>query len=137
MEGIAPTLHLCLILRQGIEMGQSMRLTLLDYQNQSDTFLNSMISNLLTRGAESLTQQQMTDHQRALFLIIEQGLRGLPVLQHLCSLEIEIKQACEDQIQEELLKLPFKVLIPLLFFQFPALVLLFLGPFLRQLTSNF
>jgi len=68
--------------------------------------------------------------------LIERGCAGQPTLEHLTALEDEIEGAAELELQSHLSQLPFKVLLPLLFFQFPAYLILLLGPVLRNLAHQ-
>lgn len=77
-----------------------------------------------------------THYQRAAIQLIERGCRGEPTLEHLAALEDEIELAATNELELFLAGLPFKVLLPLLFFQFPAYLVLLLGPVLRELTRQ-
>lgn len=68
--------------------------------------------------------------------LVERGLAGQPAHEALGVLEAEVQQAAESELDEHLATLPFKVLIPLLLFQFPAYLVLLLGPALRELTKQ-
>ena len=48
----------------------------------------------------------------------------------------EVEAAAELELQAHVAQLPLKVLLPLLFFQFPAYLLLLLGPVLRELSRS-
>lgn len=61
---------------------------------------------------------------------------GQPVLDHLAALEDEITKAADAELDIHISTLPFKMLIPLLLFQFPAYLVLLLGPALRELTRQ-
>lgn len=71
----------------------------------------------------------------ALLETVERGLAGQPVLEPLQALEQEIERAAHDELARHLAALPFRLLIPLLLFQFPAFLILLLGPLLRELGS--
>ena len=68
--------------------------------------------------------------------VIERGLAGQPVAEHLRVLEEEIERAADDELSSHIAALPFRVLLPLLFLQFPAFLLLLLGPLLRELGEK-
>lgn len=74
--------------------------------------------------------------QRALLELIERGCMGQPTLEHLKELEYEVELAAQAELEAHIGALPFKVLLPLLFFQFPAYLLLLLGPLLRDLGQQ-
>jgi hypothetical protein len=78
-----------------------------------------------------------TSHfQKAFAHLIECGCAGQPTLEYLQQLESEIESAAQAELELFVATLPFKVLIPMLLFQFPAYLLLLLGPVLRELTQQ-
>lgn len=76
-------------------------------------------------------------YRRALWELIERGCSGQPVLEALSGLQEEAARAAQAELDHHLSVLPFKVLIPLLLFQFPAHLILLLGPLLRDLNRQF
>ena len=74
--------------------------------------------------------------RRAVIELIERGLAGQPTLEHLRALESEIENAAHDELSAHIAALPFRVLLPLLMFQFPAFLILLLGPLLRELGEK-
>lgn len=77
-----------------------------------------------------------THYQRALLDLIARGVSGQPTLEHLQELEDEIEKAAHAELEMHLATLSFKVLIPLLVFQFPAYLILLVGPLLRDLSQQ-
>ena len=75
-------------------------------------------------------------YRRTLWDLIERGLAGEPILNALAALEDEVDRAARAELDLHLAALPFKLLIPLLMFQFPAYLLLLLGPALNELTRS-
>ena len=75
-------------------------------------------------------------YQRAFVDLIQRGCAGQPTLDHLSALEDEIEKAAQAELELHIATLPFKVLIPLLLFQFPAFLILLLGPLLRELAHQ-
>jgi hypothetical protein len=74
--------------------------------------------------------------QQAFWELIERGSAGQPSLEALSLLEIEVEKAAQAELEAHIAALPFKVLVPLLLFQFPAYLILLLGPVLRELTAR-
>ena len=74
--------------------------------------------------------------RRAVIDTIERGLSGQPTREHLQALEFEVERAANAELEAHISALPFKVLIPLLLFYFPAFLLLLLGPLLRDLSQK-
>ncbi|HMN67043.1 MAG TPA: hypothetical protein PKC28_00760 [Bdellovibrionales bacterium] len=73
---------------------------------------------------------------RGFWDLIRRGCAGQPTLEALRALEDETEAAAAHQLDLHLAALPFKVLIPLLLFQFPAYLLLLLVPLLRELERQ-
>jgi hypothetical protein len=78
-----------------------------------------------------------TPYRQAFWDLVERGCAGQPVSDALNSLEQEIEREAQSELDAHLSTLPFKVLVPLLIFQFPAHMLLMLGPMLRELGRQF
>lgn len=74
--------------------------------------------------------------QRALFSLLERGLAGQPILEALTALESEIQRSALLELDLHLARLPFLSMIPLFLFQFPAFLLLLLGPLLTSLIEQ-
>ena len=81
------------------------------------------------------TYAQRYPHRRALLLLLEQGLQGQSILDKLIDLEREIEVACEIEVKEDLEILPLKLLFPLLVLQFPAFLLLLVGPLTQKFLN--
>jgi len=75
-------------------------------------------------------------YQIALADLISRGCAGQPTSETLSSLCDEIENAANDEIETHINSLPFKLLIPLLLFQFPAFLILLIGPLLRELQHQ-
>ncbi len=75
-------------------------------------------------------------HRRALLDLLAMALAGQPILQNLEELKREICEAVDIEIKNHIELLPVKMLIPLLFFQFPAFLILLFGPLLRSLLEE-
>ena len=71
---------------------------------------------------------------RALITLIESGLRGQSIYEPIKSIEADLIEMCEADIQEHAAKLPLLLQIPLVFLVFPALCILLLVPTLCQLA---
>ena len=75
-------------------------------------------------------------YARALWDLVDRGLAGEPISSALLALHDEVARAARAELELHVATLPFKMLIPLLLFQFPAHLLLLLGPMLRDLTRS-
>lgn len=81
----------------------------------------------------------MSAHQRVLFDLLYQSVQGKSIFEPIQSLEQEMREASISELDTHLGKLPYKLMIPLLLLQFPALLLLILGPlifhFLKEVSQ--
>jgi hypothetical protein len=71
---------------------------------------------------------------QALWELIERAHLGQPILEPLGALEDDVEAAVAADLDLHVATLPFKALVPLLMFQFPAFALLLIGPLLRDLA---
>jgi len=141
MEGLSPCLNLLLRCRRGIERGRPLTTTIKNFIQQEDGEFPKQVLQwffLFEQGKECRTilQQVKSPYRRQLLEVLERGLKREPIGHILILLENEIQEACEDEIQKKLTHLPYQVMIPLLLFQFPAFLLLLVGPFLAQLLES-
>ncbi|MNJ91162.1 hypothetical protein D3C87_88080 [compost metagenome] len=137
MEGVAPPLALLLAVKRALEKGQSVRQGLNFYlKRHHDDFSDVVLRwfGLLQQGqsARKLLLGVKSVHRQVLLELLERGLAGESIYQALLQLESEIIEACQDELNTKLARLPFILLIPLLLFQFPSFLLLLFGPLLQN-----
>lgn len=145
MESIAPPLALLLCVKRAIEKGQPTREGVLNYIRTGQQDQNgenhaefsgqvALWLSLLKQGqsTQKIISVTISPQRRVLLQLLERGFAGEAIYQTLCQLEIEIVEACQDELARRLARLPFILLIPLLFFQFPAFLLLLFGPLLQN-----
>lgn len=138
MEGLTPPLLVAVReVRWRIASGKSMKEALRLYLEDAGSPFSQLLREwwtLKTQGRVGSIGSLFTTHyQKAFILLVERGCNGEPTLEHLGALEDEIEKAANFELEMHIATLPFKVLIPLLAFQFPAYLLLLLGPMLREL----
>ncbi len=142
MENLAPPYQFVLMLIQEIESGVAARTAVKKYvQSTHGEFSNQLLSwQLLTeKGQSAVFQKQkdkMTTFRRAIFDLLDFSLQGVSILEPLHLLEKELRDVSEQHLDTHLGKLPFKLMIPLILFQFPALLILILGPLLVHLMKE-
>lgn len=142
MEDIAPPLRFVLSLRMGIDNGHSIQTSIRHFIEEFPT--NSFTLLLELWMAESKTENRSkflssvhwTPWRQIVLDLVDLGLQGHSILEDLDALEKDLTLACENQIARELQKLPFVALIPVLMLQFPAYLLLLLGPWLSELIEQ-
>ena len=138
MANLAPPLSLLLQVRQSLENGQSCQSGVRKYlgSHPDDDFF-PIVLQWFSLAEQGLSTSKIKSHLRSpyrftLLTLLENGISGKPILKPLRSFESELVEACKLEIESDLTALPFKILIPLLLFQFPAFLLLLLGPLFIQ-----
>lgn len=142
MENIAPPLQLLLCVKRSLEKGQTVRQGTVLFMKQAPAEFSDVVAkwhSLLQQGLPTkiLLQGIPSMHRRVLLQIMERGIKGESIYNHLCQLEIEIIEACHDEIGHKLARLPFLLMIPLLLMQFPAILLLLFGPLMQNFFHSF
>jgi hypothetical protein len=94
--------------------------------------------HLFERGAstDAFLGEIQNPVRRNLILLLEKGLLGEPILQNLTTFAEEVQEQSFAEIELFLAQLPFRMLLPLLFFLFPAFLLLLLGPLLLRVVAG-
>jgi hypothetical protein len=141
MENISPTLLLLLDVRAALENGTSVRTGVLHFLKNHHNSLSDTVSSWLLRldqGQETHSiLQSLHPCRRTLLTLLEKGIAGMPILAHLIELENEVVRSCESELEEQIQKLPIKLMLPVLFLMFPAYLILLLGPILLSILSQF
>jgi tight adherence protein C len=140
MENISPTLLLLLDVRAALENGTSTRTGVLQFLKHRRVHFSEATSAWLLKLDQGQEVQSLLDRlhpcRRALLILLEKGIKGIPILPQLIELETEIIRSCEAELDEQIQKLPIKLLLPVLFLMFPAYLLLLLGPILVSILSQ-
>jgi hypothetical protein len=134
-----PVLQAVREIRWHVESGKAMKEAVQSYLNSaSDSFAMLLREAwVLKWQGKSRTEFNFRSRlQTALWRLIERGCAGQPSMESLCALESEIEKAAQYELESHLAAVPFKILIPLLLFQFPAYLVLLLGPVLRELNRQ-
>ncbi|MCB0384086.1 MAG: hypothetical protein KDD43_01740 [Bdellovibrionales bacterium] len=142
MEGIAPPLKLVLHLRIGLENGNSVRSALTSFldgdpQNEMSLLVECWLGQRGRLGTKGMrNHEKWTCWRQMVIEVVSRGLEGEPILEDIKALEEELILASQAQVEQHLHALPFLALLPVLFFQFPAYLMLLLGPFLQDLLRQ-
>lgn len=141
MECLAPPLEICVNLRLGLESGQSVMRIIKKIHMRERNEMSSDLSIVLAafeRGELAKLPQKTNErlYRRALLELIESGLRGEPILVQIKELEMELLKACQADVEKYVASLPMRAMIPLMLIQFPAFLLLLLGPIVSQLIRG-
>jgi hypothetical protein len=142
MESLAPPLANLLHVRWEMENGVSFReafrrcLRIADHDDFSNFLREWSVQKAHDQSTRQLSSRLLSPYRRALIDLFERGWDGEPVLEPLQELETEIHNACIDELDRFVATLPFRALIPLLFLQLPAYLLLLLGPIFSELLRG-
>lgn len=142
MEDLAPPLELLLSVKSSIEKGKSIQEGIKRYLAAHNTqeFGRTSLRWFLLIDRQLPTYDLVSSiksiYRRQILQLLEKGIKKEPIYNQILILEHEIYQACEREIQEKLIKLPYLVMIPVLFFQFPALLLMIFGPLLQNFIES-
>lgn len=140
MEYLAPPYHFVLDLIYELESGGTVRSAVKKHLALVPGEFCLLLKQWLRKqelGSEKVISPDIQSvYQKSIWDLLEMSVQGVSVLSPLYELESELRFACEEQLEQHLASLPYKLMIPLLFFQFPALLLLMLGPLLAQLVME-
>jgi hypothetical protein len=141
MEGLAPALSCILEIQSSLLNGESIRSGLMKYLRQPNSDFHPALRQFLfawdqNKDWKKTAQALQSPYRRALLEVIASGLSGQSIQTQLRELQTEIERACDLEIKSFIEMLPLKMLIPLLFFQFPAFLLLLFGPLLSRFMTE-
>ena len=139
MESLNPCLSCLLHIRLGLQSGESLRQSLHRFIAQHQNSLSDLLHQWLIfydQGQEFDLTSVKSVYRRQLLRLFRQGLNGRPVSAELAALESEVELAIQSEIDQYVSDLPLRAMLPLLFFQFPAYLLLLLGPILLQFIKG-
>ncbi len=141
MEELAPSLQFCLTLRFAIENGSSVFVaSKKGIQSISGDFALDLTALIVAHEqGRSLSQSELRStslYRRALIEVVAAGLKGEPIIKQIAEIEAELCAACEAEVDNFVAKLPIRALLPLMLMQFPAFLLLVLGPIMSELTRG-
>lgn len=136
MEGMSPLLRFVYQLEAGFRRFQDLRAAVLDalehradeespFRSELLRFVGRVESREDVRG---LIERTASPYRRALYLIILDGFNGQPVFERLSELKADLEDQAELDIESHIDRLPLLMLAPLLLLQFPAFLILLLGP---------
>jgi hypothetical protein len=140
MEDLAPPLKMILSLRSHISRGHSLRLSLREtLLSQNDDFGDQVLKWLALKEQNPEKSRELllgiSDYRRAIIELLDRGLEGQMVLERLVDLEVEVALAADKEISEFIQQLPYRLMLPIVLFIFPALLLLMLGPIVMQFLT--
>ncbi|MCB0367978.1 MAG: hypothetical protein KDD45_00715 [Bdellovibrionales bacterium] len=141
MEDLAPPLMLISYIKRATESGFSIKEGLIRYLNDANDEFSKQVKiwflNVEAKKVINWREYQIkSSYRKALLRLLERGLNKESVYQQLLILEQEVIIACQAEIDERLTKLPYILMIPVLFFQFPALLILIMSPLVQNFIES-
>ncbi len=100
---------------------------------QIEQWLANTQTNRLEVGE---VQKSWSLYRKSIFDLLDMSRAGVSIIEPLKSMEKEMLQICENDLQRHLDRLPFKLMVPMLFFQFPGVMLLIVGPLMVQFFTE-
>ena len=140
MEHLAPPYQFILDLLYELESGGTARSAVkkytLHFQNDFCLMLKHWL-RLQEFGELVIAEPTFkSSYQKAIWDLLMLSQQGVSLVAPVKELEKELRFVCEEQLEQHLATLPYKLMIPLLFLQFPALMVILLGPLLAQLLME-
>ncbi len=140
MVDLNPVLNLILELRASLENGCSVKLSIETYLRKKDSDFSRHLCQWFLAVQHNRDLQSiyvgLSVYRKSLFQLLECGLKGQPIYEPLCQLQEEIALACDQEMEMALQRLPFKLLVPVLGFLFPAYIILLLGPLIKKFLEE-
>ena len=137
-------LRLCRDLRSALESQKSIRsgLQIFILRQLRDPFSVNLIRwvQLIGHNSEANCSERrrltakFNIYQRTLLLVVENGLAGHSVSDHLMQIENEFHAICLADIAKHTATLPFRLQMPLLLFILPAILILIIVPALNLMA---
>ncbi len=142
MESIAPPLKCLLEMQSALQNGETVRAGLEHYVHLSATGFCGDVRRFLFdwdqgRDWRQHLAKEPSPYRRALLELAAAALSGQSIQTQLQELRDEVEHACEAETKERLDILPLHMLFPLLFFLFPAYLLLLFGPLVSSFLMEF
>ena len=140
MEHLAPPYQFTLDLLYELESGGTARSAVKKYTTQFQNEFCLMLRHWLRlqEFGELVIAEPIfkSSYQKAIWDLLMLSQQGVSLIVPVRELELELRFVCEEQLEQHLATLPYKLMIPLLFLQFPALMVILLGPLLAQLRAE-
>ncbi len=137
-----PLMVLISEIKKHVYQGKSVIKTMEDFCEKNETCLSKKIKIFVFKKQKNLAINYFSKLEsiELAYDLAEWILESQSVgfdLEVLNQFEVEARSVYDNQIDRFLQKLPFRLMVPVLLFQFPALMILILGVPLHELVSHF
>lgn len=141
MEGVSPTLQFLMVVKRCLERGESIRVGLQYYWKNHQNEISLQTQRWFMAYEQGGDWQKViseikSPQRRGLLMLLTKGISGQAIYTQLIQLEDEIVQITQEELDQHIAKLPFKVLLPLMLLQFPAFLVLLFGPILAEFLTS-
>lgn len=138
MEGLAPLLQFVLDFEWGLRCGCSVAQSFQQALSQvEDRTLWHELNQwwIGWQQNQKLPKPIESRYRRILFDLTARGLAGSPIYERLQSFREDLLEACWTELEDFLQALPFRSGLVLMLFQFPAMLILLLGPMILSIME--
>jgi hypothetical protein len=145
MEHLTPIMQLTLQIHYDLKQGISVYDSLLSFiqedvkgkvQKEKSELSRFLEIHFLNINDETLIYNEEKNKYsifgNALFLVIEEGLKGVSIVERIQDLEKSMIEECKRNIEKTAIVLPYKGLAPLMLCLFPSLLLLVVAPVIQS-----
>lgn len=87
-------------------------------------------------STQTILKELNDPNLKFLLAVVERGFNREPILNHLITLETELIRECQIQMDRNVAKMPYLMMIPVLIFFFPSILILGLGPIIQNFLEN-
>lgn len=142
MESLAPPLAVLIHVRWEMERGHSLREAVRNHlQTHPTDGFTLVLRDWVVRkshgqATKDLVHSLKSPYRRAVLDVFERGWDGEPIIEAIEDLDQEIQSAALAELDLFIASLPFRAMLPLLCLQFPAYLLLLLGPIFTELIHS-
>lgn len=140
MDALAPPLRALLFIKLKIQSGLSIRESIREYtqENIHCSFAKDLAVWFfqIEAGQEVSLKPFSRPFRKMLIETFTRGLQGDSILKSLEALEEDMIEASQADMERQLQKLPLLTMIPLLFLQLPAFLILVFGPLILRLIHQ-
>lgn len=128
-------------LRYCLESGESLMAIIKRYTKETHGEFSLTVAewferSQLERYVAGDFQKTLPLYRKSIFDLLDLARSGASIIEPLKSMEKELVQICEHDLNRHVDKLPFKLMIPMLLLQFPAVMMLLIGPLLIQFLTE-
>lgn len=140
MESMSPTLNFCCLLIRNIESSRSILFSINEYiaenQDELSDYLVILHKSWLKQASLPAFPKEFSIYRISLIEALWSGLQGRTIYTSLLVLRDSILEQCKLEMDQFISRLPFLLLLPLMFLQVPAFLILLFGPILQEFARS-